>query len=347
MSEFEIDKLELDTMPEYVREPREGLDTPHARKSNKTGWFDKRGKAHASKSKVNLPGEQQQTYPAYPSVKPKTPVSLPAERQTESAAKTAVLYEQEAQTSESQAIDLSNIAAKFPMLDLSGAKERLERTTMSDLEPSIPEPTVRQPKITLERYQIDELEGQQFAHKSAELEALWPGVAADFMHGHQRKAPGFYLTIGFVSGIVVALVGVWGASSVVNMFSGTPNTANDPKQQKVILSRGHNATSSTNNTNVAQAPIAATQATVTTRVPSDSTAELVVPMVTEYEVKPGDTLAGIALKTYKRVSPRLLDEICKANNMRSANVLNLGQKLVLPEYRPQTTQLATGASSLQ
>jgi nucleoid-associated protein YgaU len=60
---------------------------------------------------------------------------------------------------------------------------------------------------------------------------------------------------------------------------------------------------------------------------------------------PGDTLAGIALKNYKKVSPRLLDQICRANNMRNANVLSLGQKLTLPEYKAQTTQ-ATQATQV-
>lgn len=343
MSEFEIDKLELDSMPEYVREPRESresIDAPHARKQGKAGWFDrKRNKTHASKSQINLPGEKPS---AYPSVKPQSRLNFSEDRDDEAVyTKSAIKYESDEQTSD-PAIDLTNIAAKFPKLDWASAKERLERTPMADIETSNSEPATPQPKITLERYQIDELEGQQFAHKSAELEALWPGVAADFMHGHQRKAPGFYLSIGFVSGLVVAIVGMWGVSSVANMFNGTPNTASDSKQQRVI-SRGHTVNT---NSNIAQVPSTTNQATVTTRIPSDSTAELVVPMVNEYEVKPGDTLAGIALKTYKRVSPRLLDEICRANNMRSANVLNLGQKLVLPEYRPQTT-LATGASSLQ
>jgi LysM repeat protein len=70
-------------------------------------------------------------------------------------------------------------------------------------------------------------------------------------------------------------------------------------------------------------------------VVTTATADVIMPTTPTYEVKTGDTLAGIALIAYKRASPRLLDEICRANNMRNANVLSLGQKLVLPEYRPQ------------
>jgi nucleoid-associated protein YgaU len=64
------------------------------------------------------------------------------------------------------------------------------------------------------------------------------------------------------------------------------------------------------------------------------------------QVQAGDTLAAIAMRNYKRVSPRLLDEICKANNMRNANVLSLGQKLTLPSYNTQPTQIA-GAGQVQ
>ena len=59
---------------------------------------------------------------------------------------------------------------------------------------------------------------------------------------------------------------------------------------------------------------------------------LKLPLVATYEVQEGDTLAAIALSNYKHVSPRLLDEICKANNLTDANVLNTSQKLTLPEY---------------
>ena len=54
----------------------------------------------------------------------------------------------------------------------------------------------------------------------------------------------------------------------------------------------------------------------------------------------GDTLAAIALREYKRVSPRLLDEICRNNGLKNANFLNLGQKINLPNYQAQPTQMA-------
>jgi nucleoid-associated protein YgaU len=81
-------------------------------------------------------------------------------------------------------------------------------------------------------------------------------------------------------------------------------------------------------------------------VRTESGGEVVAPGSGSYQVQTGDTLAGIALKNYKRVSPRLLDEICKANNLRNANVLSLGQKLALPEYHTQPAQIA-GAGQMQ
>jgi nucleoid-associated protein YgaU len=74
---------------------------------------------------------------------------------------------------------------------------------------------------------------------------------------------------------------------------------------------------------------------------------VVVPLFASYTVKNGDTLASIALQAYKRATPRLLDEICKANGMRNANVLQLGQSLNLPAYHPQARQIASGAASIQ
>jgi LysM repeat protein len=163
------------------------------------------------------------------------------------------------------------------------------------------------------------------APKSAALEALWPGVNQDFLHD-SKKSPSFYLTLGFMAGAVISLIGVWGYSIV----SHTVIAANDSSKKIVVA--GQPSESGT-------AGAAAAATPTTTNVGGS---EVVTPAYAEWEVKTGDTLAAIALSAYKRVSPRLLDEICKANNMRSANVLSLGQKLVLPQYRPQTSIAGQG-----
>lgn len=149
------------------------------------------------------------------------------------------------------------------------------------------------------------------------LEALWPGVHQEFAHP-VRRPPSFYLTVGFMGGAAISLVAVWLYSTVPSVVAGfgKPN----------------------GNTVVAQ---------VTSRGPATSGAavtgseDTVAPTQPTYEVQSGDTLAAIALHNYKRVSPRLLDEICAANNMKNANVLMLGQKITLPVYHPQ----ARGAQS--
>jgi LysM repeat protein len=145
------------------------------------------------------------------------------------------------------------------------------------------------------------------------LEALWPGVHQDFTNP-VRRAPSFYLSIGFVAGAAVTLVGVWLFSLVPSMVSGFGK----PNSNTIV-------TQSTNKTTGAgqSGPVSE---------------EAVEPSQSTYEVQSGDTLAAIAFRNYKRVSPRLLDEICAANNMKNANVLSLGQKLMLPIYRPQAKQ---------
>lgn len=166
--------------------------------------------------------------------------------------------------------------------------------------------------------------------KAAELEVLWPGVGADFVHS-SRRGPSFYLMLGFMGGAVASLIAVFGFSVVTGMV------AHSPADRGIVVAQGNTSSTSqmrsgfatAGGTNNAQP---STQPGVTT---ISGAADVVMPSVPTYEVKTGDTLAGIALQTYKRATPRLLDEICRANGMRNANVLSLGQKLVLPEYHPQ------------
>ena len=139
------------------------------------------------------------------------------------------------------------------------------------------------------------------------LETLWPGVQHDFSHSvNVKRTPSYYLTLGFMGGAVIALIVVWSFSIISSLFVsyGKQSTAfNSSKLNNVPASEESSANTA-----------------------------LRKPLVSTYEVQAGDTLAAIALSNYKHVSPRLLDEICKANNLTDPNVLILGQKLVLPEY---------------
>jgi LysM repeat protein len=150
------------------------------------------------------------------------------------------------------------------------------------------------------------------------LETLWPGVHHELTQPAKRSGS-FYLTIGFMAGAFISLIGVW----VIGTVSPMVTSASKPAPATVTQS--------------AKSSGAADQ---------KGSGEAIVPLVSTYEVQSGDTLAKIAYQNYKHCSPRLLDEICQANKLASANVLNMGQKLVLPEYHPnQAKILATSTSS--
>lgn len=178
--------------------------------------------------------------------------------------------------------------------------------------------------------------------KSEELETLWPGTHAsnhyDFIHVPQSKRSSvLFLSVGFVAGVITTVM----CSSLFTIFSGGNNAdavSNLDPDKKIVLAEGAGKASSQGKVKSKDA-----STTVVTKANLTNTQEVIVPVTSTYEVKEGDTLAGIALHAYKRVSPRLLDTICKANNMRNANVLTLGQKIVLPEYRPIYIQ--TGSDS--
>ena len=153
------------------------------------------------------------------------------------------------------------------------------------------------------------------------LEALWPGVHQEFAHP-VRRPPSFYLTVGFMAGAAISLVAVWLYSMVPSMVAGFGK--------------------SSGNTVVAQVT---SKGPVTTGAVAPGSEDTVAPTQPTYEVQSGDTLAAIALHNYKRVSPRLLDEICAANNMKNANVLMLGQKITLPVYHPQARGAQTTSTT--
>lgn len=138
------------------------------------------------------------------------------------------------------------------------------------------------------------------------LETLWPGVHQDFSHSVTvKRAPSYYLTLGFMGGAVIALIVAGSFTAISSFFANYIKASSALNQNKVSTTVASDATSNTG---------------------------VRVPLASTYEVQDGDTLAGIALQNYKHISPRLLDEICKANNLTDANVLSTGQKLVLPEY---------------
>ncbi len=163
------------------------------------------------------------------------------------------------------------------------------------------------------------------------LEALWPGVHHDFERtaSTAKRGPSFYLTIGFMGGALVSMLGIWGFSAVSSVVANVAT----PGDKQIVVAKGQSS--------------AAPQAGGSTAasVPQAAGAEVIVPLATTYEVQNGDTLAVIAMRNYKHASPRLLDEICRANGMRNANVLSLGQKITLPEYHRVNSQVASTSSN--
>jgi LysM repeat protein len=139
------------------------------------------------------------------------------------------------------------------------------------------------------------------------LETLWPGIHHhDFAQTIKKKPPVFYMISGFVAGTIVVSLMVWCFSIISSLFA-----------HNNIVPVGVSA----NKTDSASSGLA--------------NGKVLVPLVATYEVQDGDTLAAIALRNYKHISPRLLDAICRANNLTDANVLSSGQKISLPEYTPQ------------
>ncbi len=148
--------------------------------------------------------------------------------------------------------------------------------------------------------------GKGRSTKGELLEALWPGVHHEVGYTVKRT-PSFYLMAGFMGGAVISLAGAWIFTVISPMVAGIGKSTGEAtvtqKESKSTPGAGQSG-------------------------------DLMVPLVSVYEVQSGDTLAGIAYRNYKRCSPRLLDAICQANKLGSANVLSLGQKLILPDYRP-------------
>lgn len=159
------------------------------------------------------------------------------------------------------------------------------------------------------------------APKSDELEALWPGVQhQDIMHMHPvKRTPSFYIMMGFIGGAIVSLLGVWGVSMTSQQV-----TANNKTDNSILVAKADKLDTSSN-------PMTAKNV--------DPNAEL-VPISESYVVKSGDTLVSIALKNYRKVTPRLIDSIVEQNNLKNANVLNLGQKLTLPTYQQPARKMA-------
>jgi hypothetical protein len=174
----------------------------------------------------------------------------------------------------------------------------------------------------LDRHPGEAVNNLYEAPKSDELETLWPGVHRDHelnLVPAAKRTPSFFIMVGFMAGAVFSLLSVWGYSAVSSNLAKGADAAN----KQIVVTKGET-----------------TQPDQNIAVQNVDPNAAIVPISNSYEVKSGDTLVMIALKNYKKVTPRLIDQIVKTNGLKSANALSLGQTLRLPNYRPQSSKLA-------
>ncbi len=162
--------------------------------------------------------------------------------------------------------------------------------------------------------------------KTDELETLWPGVHTEFMMPvAPKRNPSFYVMLGFMGGAIASLIVVWGYS----LFAAKLTSDSGKLNSNIVVGNAPNGAVSQDNPTVAN---------------NDPNAA-VVPISNTYEIKSGDTLVMIAMKNYKKVTPRLLDEIVRVNNLKNANRLRLGEKIKLPTYTPQSSKIAASKAA--
>ena len=144
--------------------------------------------------------------------------------------------------------------------------------------------------------------------KEHEIDALWAGLRETHI---PKRPPAVYLGIGFTAGIIVSFI----VSTILFWGTGTPNNnAIDIKPLETPV-------------------IEQTQNSV--KVPSEtivnaSDVQTNYKDVVSYTIQSGDSLGKIAEQFYKSSSPKYVDLIQKANNLKSAHSISAGKKLLIP-----------------
>jgi LysM repeat protein len=168
-----------------------------------------------------------------------------------------------------------------------------------------------------------------------DLDLLWP------THKHAIKddrSPWFVFTLGIMAGAIIAVLSIL---ALLNkplfidraihriQVNGSENSG-FPAIQIPKLKLG---LPGPNNNNIFAGHTTSEKATDGAKKPGEK------PVLAEtqdqvYQVSAGDTLGGIALKYYGSTSPKDIERIQKANNMKSPNALKLGQDLKIPALHP-------------
>lgn len=134
--------------------------------------------------------------------------------------------------------------------------------------------------------------------RDRELDILWQGTR---VNAREEKSPVFYLSTGFVAGIVSVFL--------ITAFLNFGKASDD---SVVAWQKAHEK-----------------DAAVTVS-PSFTDEAAALYSTTEYRVKSGDTLEAIAYRFYGSGTPSRINKIQVANNLRNPNALQIGQNLIIP-----------------
>jgi len=164
-------------------------------------------------------------------------------------------------------------------------------------------------------------------NKDKELDMLWK----DFKLPRGERSPIIYLGIGFAAGVVVTLL----VSAFIGMSSGD-FSMNFRRSEKAPVEVA--APVETQQETTAQESVAETETQSQQKKFSlfgsksdESTAENSVAQANkEYEVQSGDTMEKIVRQFYGTYSGDKVEAIMNLNNMKDANRLSIGQKLLIP-----------------
>ncbi|MEE3349179.1 MAG: LysM peptidoglycan-binding domain-containing protein [Candidatus Gastranaerophilaceae bacterium] len=165
-------------------------------------------------------------------------------------------------------------------------------------------------------------------NKDKELDMLWK----DFKLPRGERSPIIYLGIGFITGVLVTLI----VSAFIGMSSGnfhiksanTEATAVETPVAEAV--QQESAVQETVNETETEAPAKKFGLFGAKSNNNESTQAAAVQTNKEYEVQSGDTMEKIVRQFYGSYSGEKVEAIMNLNNMKDANKLSIGQKLLIP-----------------
>lgn len=178
-------------------------------------------------------------------------------------------------------------------------------------------------------------------NKAQEIDLLWQTFKSTQFN---TNSPMAYISMGFVSGVVVTLIVLACLGTFVAKSNITAENINLPKKQMFNLEKLNIfAKKATEPTLEEQTDIAEDTASnrvsvpteeetqTTTMVQNESTAkEINLQNAKKYVVKNGDTGEGIIKHYFGAYTPERAEKVMKANNLTSLDRINIGQELIIP-----------------